>query len=107
MKISPEHLRALDPKTLFRLSSFTRDRVLGVSWWAMLLTGLALLAVDGLLFYRYGLGHAPLVGEAGNRSGAIRLEEEALRGAAAALNAHRAEFAATSSLPADFPNPFR
>lgn len=107
MKLSLERLHVFGPWTLLRLSSLTRNRVLGIAWWAVLLTGIALLAFDGFLFWRYGLGHASLAGEGDERSATIRVREDVLAGAAAALNVHRAAFAATSTLPADFPNPFR
>jgi len=106
MKISLEHFHSLDVKTLFKGFSFALNRWVGISWLVMIVTGLALLAVDGFLFYRYGLGHAP-PREVSDRSPAVRAQEDVLKGAAAALRARQAEFAATTTLPADFPNPFR
>lgn len=106
MNIFPERFRSLDLKTLFKGFPFTLNRVLGVSWWAMLITGLALLAIDGFLFYQYGLGYAPFP-EGLDRSPTVRVREDVLKGAAAALRVHQAEFAATTTVPADFPNPFR
>lgn len=104
MRSFRERFRSLDLKALFRGMPLTR--VFGISWWAMLLLGLVLFTTDGLLFYRYGLGYAPLL-EGADRSQMVRVEEDALKKAAAALNARAAEFVATSTLPADFPNPFR
>ncbi|OHA09997.1 MAG: hypothetical protein A3A44_01285 [Candidatus Sungbacteria bacterium RIFCSPLOWO2_01_FULL_60_25] len=101
-----ERFRSFDPRAVFKGAPLTLTQALGVSWWAMLITGLVLFSADGLLFYRYGLGHAPLA-ETTDSSPAIRVREDVLKGAAAALHVHQAEFAATTTLPADFPNPFR
>lgn len=107
MKFSFEQFKSLDLKTLFAKSpSFTLAQVLNGSWWVMLVMGLVLLGIDGFLFYQYGLGYAPIL-EAPNGSEGVRVREDTLKSAANAIRGHRAEFMGTTTMPADFPNPFR
>ena len=106
MNISFSTLKTLDVRSLLRNRRVpSAPQVLTLSWWLLFAMLLCVLALDGWLFYRYGLGTAP-VPEEPNRAETIRVREESIREAAAMIRARQEAFS-SPALPADLPNPFR
>ena len=95
-------------KAIWKRPAFSLGRVLKISWWVILGLFVLLLFLDGLIFYQFGLGHGiePLPGEI-DQPALIRVREDAVRAAAAAVEERLGRFNATSSVPADIPNSFR
>lgn len=82
--------------------------LLGISWWAALGLLAVLLVLDGVMFYRFGLGHAsvPLPGEM-SQPGRIRVREDTMREAAAKIEERLRRFNVVATSSAGVPNPFR
>lgn len=95
-------------KSLQGLPTLPLPSLLRISGWVILTVLFAMLFLDGILFYQYGLGHAALPASSlpGKRT-SFRVAEEDIRSAAAAAEARRAQFEAAPILPLDLPNPFR
>ncbi len=95
-------------KAIWKRPALSLGRVLKISWWVILGLFVLLLFLDGLIFYQFGLGYGiePLPGEV-DESASFRVREYAVREAASKIEERLDRFNATSSVPADIPNPFR
>lgn len=80
--------------------------LLHISWWVITAVIFVLLFIDALVFYQYGLGRASTPAISGEAE-VFRVEEEAIRAAAAAIKERRSRFEAAEPAPADLVNPFR
>ena len=102
MQFSLSFLTSFKSRITFSLRS-----LLSVSWWILLGLILAILFLDGLLFYLYGLGYVESSAALSPSPGAIRLEQDAIRRAASLIQDSQTRFAGPPALPADFPDPFK
>lgn len=98
----------LEWKTLWKRPAPSLARVVHVSWWVVTWILVALLFLDGLIFYRFGLGRVsePLAGDV-DEPVLIRVREDAVAAAAAKIEERLARFNATATPAADIPDPFR
>ena len=82
------------------------DAALRVAWRIILGTLLLLVLADGLMFWRYGLGHVYPQTTGGGEE-IIKINEGLIGDAAEIIKNKRADFEAAKPAPADLPNPFR
>ena len=101
MKFTLPRIRVIE-----RLRSMPLERVLNRAWWLIVGLLLVLLAVDGLIFYGFGLGRVPAPSIPGG-SDSPRLDEELIRSAASLSAERRVQFQSASSTFPNLPNPFR
>ncbi len=83
-------------------------RLLEISWWVILGLFIALLVLDGAVFYQLGLGRgieSPAGGIA--EPELIRVREDAVREAASKIEERMSRFNAAATSSASVPNPFR
>ncbi|MBI4132881.1 MAG: hypothetical protein HY473_02245 [Candidatus Sungbacteria bacterium] len=93
-------------RVIERLRSMPLERVLNRAWWLIFGIMFVLLAVDGLIFYGFGLGRAPRP-PTPTGGDPPRLNEELIRSAASLSAERRMQFQSASSTFANLPNPFR
>lgn len=80
--------------------------LLRISWWIITAVIFVFLFIDALVFYQYGLGRVSPPAISGEAE-VFRVDEEAIRAAAEAIQERRIRFEAAEPAPADLPNPFR
>lgn len=101
MKFTPPNLRDLRARI-----SWSLPTVLTASLWvAFALLGV-LVAADGFIFVRFGLGR-PESRLPPSPPGVLRVEVEEIRAAAVAIEARRVEFESLPRPPPGVPNPFQ
>lgn len=79
--------------------------LLPISWWIVFMVCIALLFLDGIVFYLYGLGYAALPPNIRDAE-SFGVRTESIQRAASAVETARSQFKESSTVPT-FSNPFK